>query len=307
MKLAVALQLRTTITEAIARQPHPNPVMAHRAGTVNRAAPTPVGQAKPLVESVNKRINPLTELQPILDALPAKKEVLTFDVETQQMYRQLEALDAKIQEANHTTKHTLPSSIPLEPGDAKGVKKTLAAFLLRRKTLKERASRLEQYLAAVPQKPQINRIKVSDEVDDLTIVYPVLDMEEVRRTYNQTQMSLRAIDNLIQQANWQVDVDVPAWVRQGFLTDDIDPPAAKAAKTKTEVVEETTESSSKSPVAPMLSVPSGATPALRPAALAAPALAPAAATPAEGTGLFIPPPLEVDDGDPSSDDGWTQE
>ena len=303
MKLAVALQLRNTMTEAILRQPAPQ--LAHRVGSsvtparhgITGSGPLqPIGQAKPLTETKNLRLAPTDGLDAHLAALVAKEGVLTFDVETQQMYRQLEALDALIQEANHTAKNSMPASVPLEPGDVQGVKKTLAAFLLRRKTLKERATRLEMFLAAVPQRPVIMRTKVNETVDNVDITYPVLDSQEVRRTHNQTMMALRAIDNLIQQANWAIEVPVPAWVRQGFLTDDVDPVKGPIeARTATEPMP------TASPVAPMLSVP-GAAPILAAPALIAKGSSPAAATPAAGTSLFIPPNLESTDDD--TDPGW---
>jgi len=290
MKLAEALQLRTTITEAIARIPSPvggaysaNATTAHRGADVLRAMKA-VGQAKALTDSKNWRIKPEEGLSDYMGALPAPTPILEFDVEAQQMVRQLEAIDAVIQEANFTNKSAMPTNIPPEPGDKAGVKKTLSAFLLRRKTLKDRAKRLELYLAALPQKPTTVRARVNDTLEDLTITYPVVNAQEARQTLNQTMQALRIIDNLIQQANWAIEVNVPTWVKAGFVTDAVEPVQEQSQAPILAKRSPAAPTAPKlSPVSPMTEVPT-----LK-------AATPGVTTAPPNPTLFIPP--EIDEGE----------
>jgi hypothetical protein len=303
MKLAEALQLRTTITEAITRLPQPtnlnSSVIQSRAVAAGYQTKV-VGQAKPLTDTKSWRIKPEEGLQDYIAALPACKPIMEFDVEAQQMVRQLEALDALIQEANFSNKNAWPGQLPAEPGDVAGVKKSLSAFLLRRKTYKDRAKRLEQYLAVIPQKPALARTKVNDTLENLEAVYPLVDLAEARQAHNRTMQSLRVIDNHIQQANWAINVPVPAWVKTGFITEAVNPvsddPKALVVATPTpELATSTT-----SPVAPMLAVPE-----LKTKKASVPTLKPAG----EASPIFVPPSLGIE---PDTDEdvggaGWTAE
>ena len=53
---------------------------------------------------------------------------------------------------------------------------------------------------------KIERVKVSDEVDEARIQIPKVTLDEITGEYDHYASELRKVDAAIQQANWQFDV-----------------------------------------------------------------------------------------------------
>lgn len=87
------------------------------------------------------------------------------------------------------------------------MKMKLAEALLRRKEL---AGLVETRKALNTQKlfePIGKRVKVTDSIDDLSIMVPKLTASQVMAEHDFYARQLRKIDALVQQVNWTAEVD----------------------------------------------------------------------------------------------------
>jgi len=101
----------------------------------------------------------------------------------------------------------------------------IAQALLLRKQLEAKVRQLE------PLKVQgdngvfdisVERVKISDEIEEARIRTPKISMSELTKAYDHYATELRKIDASIQQANWQYDVEYT----------EVSPPETKAKKKK---------------------------------------------------------------------------
>lgn len=54
---------------------------------------------------------------------------------------------------------------------------------------------------------KVNRINVSEQIDEVSIQVPKMTLEEVTKEFDKYATALRKIDASIQKANWEFDVD----------------------------------------------------------------------------------------------------
>ena len=54
---------------------------------------------------------------------------------------------------------------------------------------------------------KVDRVKVSDEVDEVKMQIPKVTLAEVTKEFNTYSKALRELDTAIQQANWQCEVE----------------------------------------------------------------------------------------------------
>lgn len=102
------------------------------------------------------------------------------------------------------------------------MKLKLAEALLRRKEL---AGLVETRKALNTQKlfePVGKRVKVTDSIDDLSLMVPKLTASQVMAEHDFYARQLRKVDALIQQANWTAEIDSG----DDDLTADYDPAKA---------------------------------------------------------------------------------
>lgn len=78
----------------------------------------------------------------------------------------------------------------------------LAEALLRRKELQLKVDQLHKINQQGLFETRVQRVRVTDSVDDLTAQVPKLKLEQVTAGYDWYAKRLRLIDALIQQANW---------------------------------------------------------------------------------------------------------
>lgn len=52
------------------------------------------------------------------------------------------------------------------------------------------------------------RVKISEEVDEVKFQIPKVDMKDITAEYDRYSKALRELDTAIQKANWQYEVDV---------------------------------------------------------------------------------------------------
>jgi len=86
----------------------------------------------------------------------------------------------------------------------------IAQALLLRKQLEKKVAQLEPIKQAGDNglfATKVNRINVSEQVDEVSIQVPKLTLEEVTATYDKYASALRKLDASIQKANWEFDVD----------------------------------------------------------------------------------------------------
>lgn len=84
----------------------------------------------------------------------------------------------------------------------------LAEALLRRKELEAKVKQVQDFRVADMYEIRQKRVKVTDNIDDLTLTVPKLSLKEVTAEHDYYAKQLRKIDAVIQQANWTTDVDV---------------------------------------------------------------------------------------------------
>lgn len=99
----------------------------------------------------------------------------------------------------------------------------LAEALLRRKELAEKVKLLTQIKATALFEVRAQRVKVTDNVDDLVAQVPKLAVSQVTAEYDWHARQLRLVDAAIQNCNWVTALEVPDSVMQDYT--------ATAAKT----------------------------------------------------------------------------
>ena len=92
----------------------------------------------------------------------------------------------------------------------------LAEALLRRKELQAKVAILSAFKNNNLYTKTVNRVKVEQGIDELTITSPVLDLAEVTHEYDWHAKQLRLVDAAIQQCNWTAEVDVDPEVMADF-------------------------------------------------------------------------------------------
>ena len=83
----------------------------------------------------------------------------------------------------------------------------LAKALLRRKELNDKLARMTQINQRDLYEVRVKRISVSDNLDEVTANVPKLTYSQFNKEYDHYAKQLREIDAVIQQANWNTDVE----------------------------------------------------------------------------------------------------
>lgn len=94
----------------------------------------------------------------------------------------------------------------------------LAEALLRRKELQEKVDQLRQVKESDMVQIVMRRQPISDSIDDITAKVPKCTIEEVTAAFDFHAKRLRQIDALVQQANWNTEIDVDDSVMADFST-----------------------------------------------------------------------------------------
>lgn len=87
----------------------------------------------------------------------------------------------------------------------------IAEALVMRKHLEQKVEQLKPIKIAGEQgvfELKTERVKVTDEVDEIKFQIPKVDFHEITKEYDMYSKALRELDTAIQQANWTADVDV---------------------------------------------------------------------------------------------------
>ena len=84
----------------------------------------------------------------------------------------------------------------------------LAEALLRRKELQQHVDRLDAINREGLSEEKIQRKMAHEGVDDIIASVPRISMEQVTHCYNSHARALREVDAVIQQANWNTEVEV---------------------------------------------------------------------------------------------------
>lgn len=84
----------------------------------------------------------------------------------------------------------------------------LAEALGRRKELQNKVDQLKAINAEKLYKIEVNRQKVTDDVDDIVARVPKVSFTQITHDYDWHAKQLRLIDAVIQQANWSTEIDV---------------------------------------------------------------------------------------------------
>jgi hypothetical protein len=87
----------------------------------------------------------------------------------------------------------------------------IAEALVMRKHLEQKVEQLKPIKMAGEQgvfELKTERVKVTDEVDEIKFQIPKVDFHEITKEYDMYSKALRELDTAIQQANWTADVDV---------------------------------------------------------------------------------------------------
>ena len=85
----------------------------------------------------------------------------------------------------------------------------LADALLRRKELAAKVESTKNVKANNVFEQRVQRIKVSDGIDEVTANIPKLTLSQVTHEHDFYARALRNIDSAIQQANWTTKITVP--------------------------------------------------------------------------------------------------
>lgn len=86
----------------------------------------------------------------------------------------------------------------------------IAQGLLLRKQLEAKIKQLEPIKRMGDQglfETKVNRINVTNEVDQVTMEIPKITLEEVTREYDKYASALRKLDAAVQKANWEFELD----------------------------------------------------------------------------------------------------
>lgn len=95
----------------------------------------------------------------------------------------------------------------------------LAEALLRRKELNEKVERLRIINQAGLFELKVQRQNVTESVDQVTAQVPKISMQQVTHDFDWHSKQLRKIDALIQQANWNTELEV----EEDVMGDYVDP------------------------------------------------------------------------------------
>ena len=93
----------------------------------------------------------------------------------------------------------------------------LAEALLKRKELSDKVSYLQKTMTHALQDTKVQRVRVSDGFDDLTVTYPKITVNELTAALDWHSKQLRLVDGYIQQANWTTELEVPDSVMSEFV------------------------------------------------------------------------------------------
>ena len=84
----------------------------------------------------------------------------------------------------------------------------LAEALLRRKELNEKLCQIRPIKEANIYEVVAQRRQITDNVDDIVMKVPKLEINQVTKEYDWYAKQLRILDAKIQQANWTCDIEV---------------------------------------------------------------------------------------------------
>ena len=87
----------------------------------------------------------------------------------------------------------------------------IAEALVLRKHLEQKVKQLEPIKLAGDNgafELKIERVKVTDEVDDVKLQIPKVELSSITKEYDMYSKALRELDTAIQQANWTAEVKV---------------------------------------------------------------------------------------------------
>lgn len=87
------------------------------------------------------------------------------------------------------------------------MKLKLAEALLRRKELAAKVEQLKTIQAPALFQTRVQRVKVTDEVENITVNVPVLSASQVTQEFDHYSRQLRLVDAAIQQANWTTEIE----------------------------------------------------------------------------------------------------
>ena len=86
----------------------------------------------------------------------------------------------------------------------------IAEALLLRKQLEAKVKQLEPLKINGENgvfETKVQRVKISDEVEEARLQIPKISLREITKTYDHYASELRKVDAAIQKANWQYKVD----------------------------------------------------------------------------------------------------
>ena len=83
----------------------------------------------------------------------------------------------------------------------------LAKALLRRKELNDKLARMKQIHEKDLFEIKAKRVNVTDNLDDIVAQVPKMTYAEFNKEFDYYAKQLREIDAIIQQANWNTDVE----------------------------------------------------------------------------------------------------
>lgn len=97
---------------------------------------------------------------------------------------------------------------------------TLAEALLRRKELQMKVDQLKPINVKDLYEVKFQRKTISDQIDEVIAQVPKVSINEITAAYDHYAKRLRQIDAVIQQANWNTQLDV-----EGSVMADYEPKA----------------------------------------------------------------------------------
>ena len=107
--------------------------------------------------------------------------------------------------------HELPNESDYETGVS------IASALLRRKELSGLVGSIENFKKSVQHKPNISRGNVNADIDNVVITVAKVTREDIVAQLNFFSSQLRAIDGVIQNANWTTTVIVDEIVMKDYV------------------------------------------------------------------------------------------
>ena len=97
------------------------------------------------------------------------------------------------------------------------MKVKLAEALLRRKELQEKVDQLRQINQKELFEVKATRRNVTENVDDIIAQVPRISINQVTEAFDWHARRLRMVDAVIQQANWNTEIDVDATVMDDYV------------------------------------------------------------------------------------------